>query len=96
MKVAKKTLLVFGVYLLVPVFLFFWLNLQVIHKYEVKDGIWLVETNDKLTEEQKAEEFKEIDQLEKDIEKYSLLMLVLAGASFITATALILKSGKTE
>jgi hypothetical protein len=95
MKVKRRPLLVFGLYLLVPVFLFFWCNLQVSYKYEVKDGRWFVETNENLTSEQKDIHYKAIDELEKDINKYSLLMLLLAGASLFTATFLIFKSEKT-
>jgi hypothetical protein len=92
MKVKRRPLLVFALYLLVPVFLFFWFNLQVSYKYEVKDGRWFVETNKNLTSKQKVVHYKAIDELEKDIKQGSLLMLLLAGASLFTATFLIFKS----
>ncbi|NEM98951.1 hypothetical protein [Pontibacter burrus] len=95
MKVKRRPFVVFGLYLLVPVFIFFWFNLQVSYKYEVKDGRWFVETNKSLTKEQKDIQYKSIDKLEKDINRSSILLLILAGTTLFTATFLIFKSEKT-
>ncbi|GAA4445400.1 hypothetical protein GCM10023188_48490 [Pontibacter saemangeumensis] len=81
-----------ALYVIVPLCLFFWFNLQVSYKYEVDHQKTFVAIDDKLTPLEKADIYKELSVLEKDIKRQSNFMLLGAAVAFFLATILVMST----
>ncbi len=90
----KKVAFYFGVvllYLLTPLLIMAALGTMLSLKYEVDHGYFAIETNKKLTDEQKKIEIDELDQKGREL-KTQYYFLVAGGIfTFVTATGLIIK-----
>lgn len=63
-------------------------------KYEVDHGYFAVETNKKLTDEQKIIEFDNLDQKGRDLKTQYYILVAGSILTFATATGLIIKRKK--
>lgn len=63
-------------------------------KYEVDHGYFAVETNKKLTDEQKIIEFDNLDQKGRDLKTQYCILVAGSILTFATATGLIIKRKK--
>ena len=90
----KKVILYFlivALYLLTPVCVMGILGTAVSKKYEVDDGYWHIDADERLTVEQRK---IKIEQLDKEGDKLSnkIILLIIVGlTSFVVATTLLVK-----
>lgn len=90
----KKIVFYFGVvflYLLTPLLIMGALGTMVSLKYEVDHGYFAVETNKTLTDEQRKNEFVELDQKGQQLKTQYYLLVAGSILTFATATGLIIK-----
>lgn len=81
-------------YILTPLFIIAALGTMVSLKYEVDHGYFAVETNKKLTDEQKIIEFDNLDQKGRDLKTQYYILVAGSILTFATATGLIIKRKK--
>lgn len=81
-------------YILTPLFIIAALGTMVSLKYEVDHGYFAVETNKKLTDEQKIIEFDNLDQKGRDLKTQYCILVAGSILTFATATGLIIKRKK--
>lgn len=81
-------------YILPPLFIIAALGTMVSLKYEVDHGYFAVETNKKLTDEQKIIEFDNLDQKGRDLKTQYYILVAGSILTFATATGLIIKRKK--
>lgn len=81
-------------YILTPLFIIATLGTMVSLKYEVDHGYFAVETNKKLTDEQKIIEFDNLDQKGRDLKTQYYILVAGSILTFATATGLIIKRKK--
>lgn len=81
-------------YILTPLFIIAALGTMVRLKYEVDHGYFAVETNKKLTDEQKIIEFDNLDQKGRDLKTQYYILGAGSILTFATATGLIIKRKK--
>lgn len=81
-------------YILTPLFIIAALGTMVSLKYEVDHGYFAVETNKKLTDEQKIIEFDNLDQKGQDLKTQYYILVAGSILTFATATGLIIKRKK--
>lgn len=90
----KKIAFYLGVvflYLLTPLLIMGALGTMVSLKYEVDHGYFAVETNKTLTDEQRKNEFVELDQKGQQLKTQYYLLVAGSILTFATATGLIIK-----
>jgi hypothetical protein len=93
----KKIAFYFGIlflYLLTPLLIMAALGTMVSLKYEVDHGYFAVETNKKLTDEQKKVEFNELDKKGNELQTQYYFLVAGSILTFVTATGLIINRNK--
>ena len=93
----KKIAFYFGIvflYLLTPLLIMAALGTMVSLKYEVDHGYFAVETNKKLTNEQKKVEFNELDKKGNELQTQYYFLVAGSILTFVTATGLIINRNK--
>lgn len=94
---SKKVFLYCGItllYILTPLLIMAALGTMVSLKYEVDHGYFAVETNKKLTDEQKKIEFDNLDQKGRELKTRYYFLVAGSILTFATATGLIIKRNK--
>ena len=81
-------------YILTPLLIMAALGTMVSLKYEVDHGYFAVETNKKLTDEQKKIEFDNLEQKGRELKTQYYFLVAGSILTFATATGLIIKRNK--
>ena len=90
----KKVILYFLIvtlYLLTPICVLGILGTAVSKKYEVDDGYWQIDANEKLTVEQRKFKIKQLDNEGDKLSNIITLFIIVGLTSFVVATILLVK-----